>query len=101
MLCRLIVGNLQSVLDVTTKCTDTSKTGLVCDNKILFFYTSWSLYPLNVNAHVLATRACIAKPVVYPLQHVHVNCKVILVTCLELILIKAPQTVKISATIYV
>ena len=25
------VDNLQSVLDVTTKCTDTSKTALVCD----------------------------------------------------------------------
>ena len=34
------LGNLQSVLDVTTKCTDTSKTALVHDKKISYLYIS-------------------------------------------------------------
>ena len=42
------VRNLQSVLDVTTKCTDTNKTALVCNDKFI--------YPLNL--HILVTRAC-------------------------------------------
>ena len=44
------VGNLQSVLDVTTKRTDTSKTALVWDNKIF--------YLLTLNLHLLVTSAC-------------------------------------------
>ena len=44
------VGNLQSVLDVTTNCTDTNKTALVWDNKIS--------YLLTLNLHILVTSAC-------------------------------------------
>ena len=58
------VGNLQTVLDVTTKCTDTSKTALVWDNKISYLLT---LLILGGMHHMLLVH--VPKPVVSPLQH--------------------------------